>query len=251
MPKGSWGEIGRSALRIFGYTVAFGFIGFMFTPALMGASAVIRVPVIGALIVGACMLMFVDGSYRGEQASALSERLDKLERQGDYTPTPQEDAKRYHRLKGILAAAIAAAPAFLMALYVALTATPYAYSLQDIPPWLTAYLARPEVGGALSYMELPALGATLTDYFRVAVRFLLFPFVGLLGTMTDDLSLLFDRISPVLVLVLPLMSAIGYQFGPRRRAKYVAQIDQAKRTPRRRLKKDRKQQTSREKKQLV
>lgn len=92
--------------------------------------------------------------------------------------------------------------------------------------------------------------ATLTDYLRVAVRFMLFPYVGFFGVMDDAATLLFDRIAPALSLILPAAAAVGYQFGPARRKKYVKSVEQVKRTPRKRLKKDRNRQPP-EKKQLI
>lgn len=246
-----WGVVLKTALRIFGYTVAFGFVGFMFTPALMGAGVWLRVPLIGALVLAGCAALFYDGSYRGEKDCILSETLDKLERKGDYKATPAEAAKRYVPMKGVLAALIAALPLLLVALYVALTATPYEYMAQDLPAWLGAYTTRPEIGDALAYLSGARPAASLTDYARVVARFMLFPYVGLVGTMTDEMSLLFDRICPLLTLILPAAAAIGYLYGPVRRRKSAKAIEEAKRTPRKRLKKDRRQRGPAEKKQLV
>lgn len=253
MGKARASEILRTGLRIFGYQVAFGFFGFMFIPALMGASDIIRLAVVGLLVAAGMMLMFMDGSYRGERDCAMGETLDKLEKKGSYKASDAEQAKRFSRMKGVLAALAGAAPIVLLAAYVAITAKPYVYTLQDLPGWLGAYTHRPEVGGALGYLQDATAVATVTDYLRIAVRFVLFPFVGLFGTMTDATSLLFDRISPLLALIMPAITAIGYQFGPRRHAKTQKQIEEAKSKPRKRLKKDaaKRKAAPKEKKQLI
>lgn len=253
MGKISMREVLKTALRIFGYTLAFGFIGFMFTPTLMNASPALRIPLIGVMIVAAGMLLFMDGSYRGERDCVMSETLDKHAEKGDYKASPDEESKRYNRLKGILSAAFAALPFFIMAVLVAITAKPYTYALQDLPSWMGAYLERPEIGDAVRYLQAEPAGASVFDYLRIAVRFMLFPYIGIIGNMTDDVSLLFDRVAPLLTLIMPGLSAIGYQFGPRRRAKSAKAIEEAKNTPRKRLKKDRKKGGSvpREKKQLI
>lgn len=252
MKKLSMSVVLRTALRIFGYTLAFGFIGFMLIPGLIGMGPALRIPLVGFLILAAGVIFFVDGSYRGEQDCLLSDTLDKLEKKGDYKASPQENAKRFHRSKAVWAALIAAIPLFAVALYVAITSQPYAYTLQDLPSWMSSYTNRPEIGNALAYMMGEPARASATDYCRLITRFMLFPYVGLIGSMSDEVSLLFDRISPLLTLVMPAVSAIGYQFGPRRRAKSVKAIEQAKNTPKRRLKKDRKQTNGpKEKKQLV
>lgn len=247
------GELLRTAARILGYQIAFGFIGFMVTPALIGAAPAVRISLIGVFILAMAILMFMDGSYRGEKDCALGETLDRLERKGAYTASAVENGKRYSRLKGVLSALLSALPLLLIALFVALTAQPYMYTLQDLPGWLSPYLDRAEIGKALVYLEDVGTTATVTDYCRIVVRFVLFPYVGLFGTMDDAASLLFDRIAPALTLIMPVMTAIGYQFGPRRRAKAVKEIEKAKNTPRKRLKKQgqKKQGEPKEKKQLI
>jgi len=247
------GEILRTALRILGYQIAFGFFGFMFVPAIMGAGAAIRILVVGLLVVAAGALMFMDGSYRGEKDCAMGETLERLAKKGTYRPSGAEQAKRYSRMKGVWSALLSALPVVLIAAYVAVTARPYEYTLQDLPGWLGAYLPREEIGGALAYLQQPQPAAALTDYLRVGVRFVLFPYVGLLGEMSDAQSLLFDRISPALALIMPTVAAVGYQFGPARRRKSVRAIEEAKSRPRKRLKKDRSKRpsTEKEKKQLI
>lgn len=251
MTKWVWKEILRAALRIFGYLIAFGFIGFMFIPALMGASPALRIPLVGALIAAAILLVFMDGATRGEHDSGMTEKLDELAASGSYDASPEETARRYWRPKGIMAALVAVLPLLLVAIVLSLMTQPYAYVRQDLPSWLEPYLSRPEVGNALAYVEKPVASAGLVDYARIVVRFLLFPFVGILGTLSDEASYLFDRLSPLISLILPAAAAIGYQFGPRRYAKYKTMIEKAKRTPRKRLKKDRQQKAAKEKKQLV
>lgn len=252
MKKLSMGEVLRAALRIFGYLIGFGFIGFMFVPSLISAGPALRIPIVGMLIIAAGMLLFMDGSYRGARDSTMTATLARLSKKGDYNPTPAELAKQYDWRKGVLAAALAALPLFIVAVIVAITVQPYAYTVQDYPAWLKAYTHRPEIGEALTYMDETVRSAGITDYLRIFVRFMLFPYVGLLGTLSDEMSLLFDRLSPAIALILPTVAAVGYLFGPRRRAKEAKAIKDAKSTPRKRLKKDRKKQTGpKEKKQLV
>ncbi len=246
------GIIIKWALRVFGYQIAFGLFGFLFTPAVVGSSVAIRVPVIGLLIAAAGYLMFMDGSYRGEKDCLMGETLDKLARKGSYEPSKAEEAKRFSRMKGIASAALGALPLVLIAVVVAVTAEPYAYALQDLPGWLNSYMNRAEVAEPLQYLRNVTVTATVVDYLRVGVRFVLFPYIGLMGTMSDAASLLFDQLSPLLVLIMPMICAIGYQFGPSRRAKNAKAIEEAKNKPRKRLKKAAaKRGGPEEKKQLV
>lgn len=245
-------QVLKSALRIFGYQLAFAFVGLMITPMLINAADMLRIPLVGLFIGLAAMLMFMEGSYRGEADCAKSEALDKLAQQGNYTASDEELSMRFSRVKGVVSAIAAGLPFTLIAAYVAITAVPYVYTLQDLPSWLGNYFQRAEVGDALVYARELVVSTTATDYLRVVTRFALFPYVGLVGVMSDEVSLLFDRISPVLTLLLPVVVAVGYQFGPSRRAKTVKMIEQAKNTPRKRLKKTAKRRNvPEEKKQLI
>ncbi len=242
----------KTALKIFGFQIAFGIFGFLFTPALIDASPAIRIPVVGILILAAGYLMFSEGAYRGEKDCLMGETLEKLSRKGNYQASPAENDKRFSRMKGILAAVFGALPVFLLAVVVAITAKPYAYTLQDLPGWMSTYLTRAEIGDPLRYMQNVQAVASVSDYFRVAVRFALFPYIGLLGNLSDQASLLFDRISPLLALTMPAACGIGYQFGPSRRAKSAKAIEEAKNKPRKRLKKTaQRRKGPEEKKQLI
>lgn len=245
-------QVARGALRIVGYEVAFAVVGLIITPMLINTSAMLRIPFAGLFVVLAVWLLFMEGSYRGEMDTAKGEALHKLTQQRSYTATDEELSMRFWPMKGIASALLAALPFTLIALYVAITAVPYVYALQDLPGWLANYFQRAEVGDALLYTRDVQLVTNATDYLRVATRFMLFPYIGLVGTMSDEASLLFDRVSPLLTLVLPIAAAIGYQFGPQRRAKAVKLIEMAKNKPRKRLKKTAKRSDApKEKKQLI
>ncbi|HML47947.1 MAG TPA: hypothetical protein PKE04_14495, partial [Clostridia bacterium] len=114
------------------------------------------------------------------------------------------------------------------------------YSLQDLPNWLSGYRFLPEVGNPLLYYNREIV-VPLVDWLRIGLRFVMLPFIYLLGNIGDAASLLLDRLSPLIVCVLPLCFAVGYLTGParhRRTQKYIADI---KARPRKRLKKNRKQ----------
>jgi len=244
-------HIAIGALHVLGYQLAFAFIGLLITPMFISLSSVFRIPLVGIVIAAAVALLFFEGSHRGEMDCAKTEMLNRLAEKGGYNPSDAELGARYRRLNGVFTAALSVLPFLMIAGYVSITATPYVYVLQDLPPWLSGYFHRAEIGDPLLYARDIMIVSTATDYLRLATRFLLFPFVCLFGEMSDELSLLFDRLAPVFVLILPSASAIGYLFGPARRKKTVQLIEKAKNTPRKRLKKAAKRQTPREKKQLI
>ncbi|MCL1963730.1 MAG: hypothetical protein FWF69_01535 [Firmicutes bacterium] len=252
MRKQRMGEVLRAALRIVGYQAAFGFFGLMLTPSLLSLGSAIRIPLASLLIVAAGLLMFMDGANRGQRDCAASHTLDKLARKGAYTPSAAESAKRFSRLKGVLGPCAGVLPILPLAVYVAVTARPFVYTLQDLPPWLSAYASRPEISAPLQYLEHARTVATLTDYLRVAVRFVLFLYVGLFDVLSDAASIRFDRVSPLLALIMPAVHVVGYQLGPVFHARGVKLIEDAKRRPRKRLKKNaRKGPGPGEKKRLI
>ncbi|MDR0928284.1 MAG: hypothetical protein LBM74_01045 [Oscillospiraceae bacterium] len=247
------GVLLRGGLRMLGYQLIFGFLGFMFAPTLITASPVIRIGLLGLMVLGVWGMLFMDGVSRGEQDCALGGTLDKLTKKGQYTPSAAENARRFDRLRGALQPLVGILPLLLAAVYVSLTAVPYSYTLQDAPAWLAPYANRPEVSGALTYLADAGMVPALTDYVRIAVRFVLFPYVGLMGEMGDAASLWFDRLSPLILLLMPILAAVGYQFGPQQRAKTVKKLAEAKYAPRKRLKQAAKKRLSSEpeKKQLI
>lgn len=234
-------RLARTALTVLGYEIAFAFVGFVITPALAESAAAIRIPVVGLFIAAFWALAAISGMSRGEREFDMSQKLKKLTDSEGYHATKAEESKRFSRSRVVLAALIAAAPVVIAAVCVAVTAEPYTYTLQGTPSWLGTYMAREEIGAAVAYLQETTVTAVWTDYLRVGVRFLLFPYVSLIGNMTDAAALLFDRISPVLALLLPAFYAAGYQFGPARYAKTRKFIEDAKNKPRKRLKKEAKQ----------
>ena len=240
-------RLARMALSVLGYELAFGFVGFVLTPALASAGAAVRMPLVGLVVLALWALAAFSGVGQGERDFAMAEKLEKI-------PGAQGQERRFSRARAVFAALLAASPVVVAAACVAVTAQPYAYTLQGTPSWLGSYMGREEVGRAVAYLQNTVPAAVWTDYVRVGVRFLLFPYVSLLGNMSDAATLLFDRISPLLALLLPAAYAVGYQFGPVRHAKTQKAIEEAKNRPRKRLKKEARQRLAGktpEKKELI
>ena len=244
----------KTALSILGYEVIFGLLGLLLTSSLAAASTALRLPLVGVIIAAALAFVAASGASQGETDYTMTETLEKLTKKNGYVPSADEKAKRFSRGRALLGAALGGLLLFAAALCVAVTAQPYVYTLQDAPSWLNSYLARPEIGDAVAYMQGTVAKAAWTDYVRVGVRFALFPYVSLVGEMTDAASLLFDRLSPLISLLMPACYAIGYQFGPQRYERTKKAIEEAKNRPRKRLKKEAKQRLAGkkpEKKELI
>jgi len=255
MNKFEWKVVLGMALRILIFQLVFGFLGLMLIPAVLEANDILRMILSLALIVLGALFSFSQAATVGEQHCAAGERLDKSVKVRGYQPTLQENAQRYGVKKALLGAVLGGAILFVLSAILAITTRPYAYTLQSYPSWLSTYSALPELGEALSYMESAPAAMAEADVVRVIVRFMLFPFVGVVGDMSNAVSLLFDRLTPVMSLLFPLSFFLGYLQGPSRRAAENAAVEAAKNQPRRRLKKEAKkrlmQKKTQEKKNLI
>ena len=238
MKKGRGNQIVRMALGVLGYEAAFGVFGFLMMPLATDAAAGVRIGVSALVIAGAWALVFFGAAVRGERDCAVSQMLDKLRAQGMQEKARSEENKRFWRMKAVWAALLGGAPLLLAAVFVAVTAQPYVYALQGDPhvDELVFSPAGNRRRACLSGRYERVGGRAGLRHRRRA--FFLFAYVSLFGTMSDAASLLFDRLCPILTLLLPAVYAIGYQFGPVRRAKAVRMIEEAKRRPRKRLKKE-------------
>ena len=234
----------RLAVRVLLFQLVFGFMGLMLVPLVLQSNSMLRLVLSGVLILLGILFVFSQGAIQGERHCALSERLNKSIAVRNYHPSEEEDAGRYDWRKGVWGALVGGAPILILALLLAITTRPYAYTLQSYPTWLSTYSSLPELGDALSYMENIKTSLSIDDITRIAVRFMLFPFIGIVGEMSNEMSLLFDRLTPLMAMLLPVCFMLGYLQGPSHRAKESAAIEAAKKQPKKRLTKEAKKRLS-------
>ena len=58
-------RLARMALSVLGYELAFGFVGFVLTPALASAGAAVRVPLVGLVVLALWALAAFSGVGQG------------------------------------------------------------------------------------------------------------------------------------------------------------------------------------------
>lgn len=139
----------------------------------------------------------------------------------------KEDAACYHPLKALCAALVVFGLPLLLSVYLALNAREYTYTLQSLPAWLTnTYGAREDVMGPLgAYAQ--AGGMAITDWLRMFVRlFILMP----INFFADPqkMTAMIDRLSPVMMCLLPGAYMVGYLLSPRQAEKIRKQNRRAK-----------------------
>ena len=179
---------------------------------------------IGALMAFAsAFLLYAEGLNRGVADISASRSCAQAEADGR-SLTKKEDAACYHPLKGLCVAAAVFCVPLVLALIVALNAKEYTYALQTLPTWLTStYGGRADVMAPLSAYEQTG-GMMLMDWMRLIVRLFVLTMVNLFED-PQKMTAMVDRLSPLMLSLLPAAYMVGYLLAPKRAAK----IDKANR----------------------
>ena len=219
-------EAPRMARRMLLTLAAVIILGMMFS-ALQGVkTAAIRYGVSALIAVGFACMIFSEGLNKGVD-DAASSRFYAQQLEKGHKLEDKDDAACYHPLKPVLACAILFAVPMLAAIFLAVTAQPYTYALQDLPTWLTgSYGARADIMGPLgAYGQKAVLGPV--TWVRAAVRVLIMIFINL---FSDPLRMTatIDRVAPLCLAVYPLAYIAGYLVAPKAQRKREKQNRRAK-----------------------
>ena len=149
----------------------------------------------------------VNASYAFMQAKADGRELGA-----------KEDASCYHPVKALCAAMTVFAVPLAISIYLALNAREYTYTLQSLPTWLTqTYGIREDVMTPLAAYAQTA-GMAIADWLRMFVRL----FILLMINFFEDpqkMTAMIDRLSPLMLMVLPAAYMVGYLYSPRKAEK--------------------------------
>lgn len=241
----------RRGLKITGLMLLFAFFGVLAGGSFGFKSQALRLVLNGVLLLFCYTLMYNEGSRMGESDVTFAEIAQKRLDEG-HQVDPKDRDVCFHRGKGFFSALIGAAPFLLIALVYALIAHKQTYTLGVLPDWVQGYENQPEIGGALAYYHETA-AVRLEDILRLIVRLLLFPYVNMFGAGSYDRMYLLDRLSPLLVLIVPLFYGLGYLRGPRLRALVHGNIRMARRRHNKKERKAREQRSrkAQQKKELI
>ncbi len=209
------GLVVKRSLRIVMYQLIFTVFNLLVGTAVNFDSMFLRL-VFNLLLVAVCgMMIYVDGTNAGTADVALGEICYQRKESGKNIDKTDMDGC-YHPLKGWLTALVGAAPLFLVTLVYAVLAQKQVYTLQSLPSWVQSFSGNSEISNALQYYTSPSMG--FVEIMRVIARFLTMPYYSIIGGDNANLTLLFDRLSPLLVSLPALAYPIGYFQGPRLRA---------------------------------
>ena len=248
---GAWSDklARKRALRVTGSILMTVFIYLVFGSMLMIENLILRVLANCALVLLSAGFLYMTGAGHGEADAAFSEIMYQRDKEGKNIPEADR-ARCFHPLKGLFTAALGAAPYFLLALILALTAQIQTYTLGALPSWLDAYRRQAEIGNPLSYYSV-SVSMGVLDYVRLGVRVLILPYVSMVGSGNASLVLLVERLSPLLVLIVPSGYALGYYKGKSLRDRVHTSIAQNKRRKKRKDMKEKQKRQQKGPEQLI
>ena len=174
-----WPMAGRMAVIL----VAVAVMGLMFSALQVVSSIVLRDIISLAILSGILLMMY------------------------------SEESACYQPMKALCACLVVFAVPLALSLYLAATAKPYTYALQDLPAWLTGtYGAREDVMAPLAAYAQSAT-FTLRDGIRLVVRLAVLIYINLFPD-PQTMAQMIDQLSPLMVMTYPIACMIGYLRAP-------------------------------------
>lgn len=129
-----------------------------------------------------------------------------------------ERARCFHPAKGFYSVLIGMSPFLILAILLALMAREQVYTLGGLPSWVKSFETRADIGLALAYYH-ENISVGLVGVLRIIIRLLLFPYINMIGTDSAKGLLLLEQMSPLVILIIPMLYALGYLRGPDLRAR--------------------------------
>lgn len=235
---GSWHgrDARKMALKRFfaflGITLIYLIAGTFFSFDALWARILSTVVIVGCL----AYYQYAVGAAKGEKDASYGEIIYSRRESGHAV-----DADRsFHRGKGFFAALVGCAPYVLFALAFALIAQKTTYRLGALPAWTESMMHQTEFSAGLAYYGNQP-GMSVVDVMRVIDRAMIFPFIGIVSPMGAEAALWMERLSPILVLVVPVWYGAGYAQGLNYRARVNTGIKMGDEKKKRRESKARRQ----------
>ena len=203
-----WPMAGRMAVIL----VAVAVMGLMFSALQAIGSMVLRAVISLAILSGILLMMYSEGLTRGVADMDASHAADRLEKLGRPL-TSKEESACYQPMKALCACLIVFGLPRILSAYLAATAEPYTYALQDLPAWLTGtYGAREDVMAPLAaYAQSTAVSAR--EIIRLVVRLTVLIYINLFPDPQAMVQWV-DRLTPLMVLGYPIACMVGYLRAP-------------------------------------
>lgn len=211
-------------------------LGMLFSGISGIGQSFIRIPMSILIVLISLALFVLEGLSCGTKDAAESRRVRKLERDGLRIDL-KDLADCWHPGKCIIAILLVFLLPIGLAIWIAVTAEPYRYQLQDLPLWLTEnYGTREEVMAPLAAYLTEEPSASPRIILRIGLRALIMPFIGFFSDPQIEVYWL-DHLSPLFLFLYPFSFFTGYLFGPWRSRKIATKERRSKKIAIRRAEK--------------
>ncbi len=202
------------SLSIFAYMWLLLMVFLVFGALLIFGNRIISI-IINVAFLSICGYFFYfRGLYVGTRQAAASEIAFKDKLLGKNSSVNPDEC--FTRWRGFVAVVFGMLPFFLVALYFALHTERQYYQLGSLPSWLNQYMHYDNLDVALGYyMENTGLHAM--DILRIFVRGSIMPFVSMANNAGAEVMLTVEKLSPLLILLVPSLYGFGYVQGENNR----------------------------------
>ena len=189
-------------------------LGFLFTGIQAIDAYWIRAAIAGVIGAGFLYLIYAEGLNQGVADVSSSRHYVQAVKSGRVV-TGKEDASCYHPLKALCASLVVFGVPLALSFVLAFNAKEYTYTLQSLPSWLSGtYAVRDDVMAPLAaYGQVDGMG--VLDWIRMLVRLFELVLVNLFPD-PQKMTASVDRLSPLMILLLPAAYMLGYLFAPSR-----------------------------------
>lgn len=240
--KDAWKRGGKYVLSVLIITLVY-----LISSVILGFDSLAGRIIVAVMVVFALgYYQYAQGMAQGEKDTALGETMYNREQEGK-TVAPEDRERCFHPLKGFFIAAIGVLPFVLFTAVFACITTENSYSLGVLPGWTENLLMQNEFGDALAYYG-NRTGLQTMDILRVIDRAMVMPFASIGAYLGNHAALVVERISPLLVLIVPAGFGLGYLQGVNARIRVNTAIKLGVDKKKRKERKARKQRQQQRKK---
>ena len=206
----------KRGIKLLAYQLVFVFVYLFIGQALLFDQFLLRILINLLIVLGFGGILYNDGAKAGLDDVSFAEIALQRQQNGKAINKLERD-RCFHPAKGFFSMLAGTLPLILFCLVFAFMTKLQVYRLGGLPDWVQAYERRADVGLALNYYH-QGNAFSLVDVMRVAVRLLVFPYINIAGTGSNYTMLWLERLSPLLVCIIPLGYSFGYLQGRRLRA---------------------------------
>lgn len=204
----------KMSLSVFGYMWLLLLIFLVFGALLVFDNKIIAIIINTAFLLLCGYFFYNRGLFVGTKHAAASEIAFKNKLFDEHSNVNPDEC--FTKCRGFVAVAFGMLPFFLVALYFAFNTQKQYYQLGALPSWLKQYMHYDNMDVALGYY-LTNNGIQFMDVLRLFVRGTIMPFVSMVNNFGPDIMLKIERLSPLLILLVPSLYGIGYMRGENQR----------------------------------